>query len=341
MAMSWNRFQVGVGFAMVRGTAASSVRMAGLLLEPGHEDATVAVADHLDGRRVDRGEPLGGDDLVRRSCGDLSRGHVQDLVDVGQQRVDVMRDQQNRQVAAPGHVADELHDGQLVADVEIGEWLVHQKQARIADQRLGEEQALLLASGQAAQRAIRIFARAHRIDGRQRGGRLRTPAKPYSPAPTIDAQVDEVATSDRELNVERGTLWDVADLRVPAAGLPSEDLQPARLGRQQAEDHPDQSRFPGAVRSEDGGERAILDREGGAGPDLAPGVGGGEIIGSDRGGYALGCSAASSDFSCFSCQSWKVRPVGSIVSEMPTGGMCRAAASDFRWVVTAVDVCRL
>ena len=83
-------------------------------------------------------------------------------------------------------IADQLHDGSLVAHVEIRQGLVHQQKTRAADERLGEEQPLLLASRDTAQRVIRVSGGADGLDrclGRGRG--LRPAAKADAPKPRV------------------------------------------------------------------------------------------------------------------------------------------------------------
>ena len=89
------------------------------------------------------------------------------MVDVRQQRVDVVGDEQDGEVSLAGDLADQLDDRALVAHVEVRKRLVHQQQARAADQRLREQQALLLAAGQAAERPVGVSPR-RRPRGSQR-----------------------------------------------------------------------------------------------------------------------------------------------------------------------------
>ena len=219
-----------------------------------------------------------------------------------------MRDQQHGQAAPPRQIADQLHDGSLVADVEIRQGLVHQQKTRTADERLGEEQPLLLASRDTAQRVIRVSGGADGLDRcRGRGRGLRPASKADAPAPSVHAQLDKVAASDRQLGVKARSLRDVADGRIAAAWRPAEDLDAAAGRREKAQDHANQRGLARAVRTKDGRERPRLDVKRGIGPDPPSRVARGEVARRDRHAarQPVDFNATSSSWSCFSCQSWK------------------------------------
>src|SRR5207244_6828951 len=136
----------------------------------------------------------------------------------------------------------------LVADVEVGERLVHQQQTRAADECLGQEHALLLASREPAQRLVRVIAGA---DGVQRSlRRLSRPSASHetdAPAVAVEAKLDEVPAADRKLRVEYRPLRDVADGRITSSGGPSEHLELAGGGRKPAQDRADQGRLARSV----------------------------------------------------------------------------------------------
>src|SRR4029077_16001557 len=117
--------------------------------------------------------------------------------------------EQDGQPSRARDLTDELDDDALVAHVQLGERLAEQKEARTADQRLRQEEALLLAPGEAAERAIGVAFRTHGADGvGGEGGWARR--HPYAPPVAVDSEVDEVEPANRQLRVEAGALWDVA-----------------------------------------------------------------------------------------------------------------------------------
>ena len=94
----------------------------------------------------------------------------------------------------------------LAADVQVGERLVEEQQSRMADQRVGDEDALLLAAGEVADARIR---ETHRVDGVEHlvdllATRWRR-QRQTEPLP-VDAEADEVARAQRHVRIERDPL---------------------------------------------------------------------------------------------------------------------------------------
>src|SRR5450759_1967543 len=89
--MSSNRFQLSCGdvLVMVATIACSSMRVADLLLETDHEHAPAAVFEDLHRGGVDAGERFRRDDLLRLAHRHVSLGHVEEVIDVREERVDV------------------------------------------------------------------------------------------------------------------------------------------------------------------------------------------------------------------------------------------------------------
>src|SRR5690242_14214909 len=147
-AMSANKFHESCGAVLLttKNSPASVMRMHCFLLETGHEDSPVAVGEDVDRGRVDRREGGRVDDLGWRPHRGLPVCDVEDVVDVGEQRVDVMGDEHHCQPALVYKSRNQLHDRALVAHVEMGERLVHQQQLRPADQAMRKKEPLLLAT---------------------------------------------------------------------------------------------------------------------------------------------------------------------------------------------------
>src|SRR5450759_1620207 len=344
--MSSNRFQLTCGevLVMVVKIDCSTMRVADLLLEADHEHSPAAVFEHLNRGRVDPRERFGGDDLLRRSHRDVALGDVEDVVDVGEKRVDVVRDEQDRELTRALEISDQLDDQALVSNVELRERLVHEQEARVADQCLREKKPLLLASRQLPDRAVRVRLGVHRADRRvRRGGGGRT-EKSHPPAVAVHAEADEVTPADRKFRIERGPLRDVTDQRVATAGLLAQHLELAIGGGQQPEDRPDQRRLAAAVGSKDCRERSRCDGKVGMRPYSMSSIAGREVPRNDRRrlhfhhapdpAFSALCRAMSWE----SCQSWNVADSGCSVSDTPTTGMCASDASCLTLVVTAVAV---
>src|SRR5438477_1681655 len=301
VARSSNGFQLSWGellliTAWMAVWCSSVMRVADLLLEADHEHAAAAVFENLDGRGVDAGERLRGDDLVRLAHGEPSLGDVEDVVDVGEQRVHVVRDEEDREVALARDIAYELHHRLLVAHVEMGEGLVEQQQLRHADQRLREEKPLLLATRKTAELAVGVLLGVYRRDCLGDVGFLICAiGDPHAPPVAVDAEADEVPAANGELGVEVRPLGDVADAGVASVRRFPKHFEVAFRRGQKAEDHTHERRLAGPVRAEDGREGARGNLERGARPDGARPVCRAELAGGDRGvvGHLLRASALS------------------------------------------------
>jgi hypothetical protein len=69
------------------------------------------------------------------------------LVEVGQDRIDVVRDHQHGHATIDADSANEFRDRALVWQVETVERLVEDEQSRVGYECLCDQQALLLAAG--------------------------------------------------------------------------------------------------------------------------------------------------------------------------------------------------
>ena len=77
---------------------------------------------------------------------DVTARDVDDAVDEGKDRVDVVRDEQDGDALGPADAADQLRDRLLVVQVEAVERLVEKQHPGAADESLGDEDPLLLAA---------------------------------------------------------------------------------------------------------------------------------------------------------------------------------------------------
>ena len=190
------------------------------------------------------------------------RGEVDDAVHHRQQRVDLVRGDQHGDPLLAGDPREQRDDLVGAAQVEVGQRLVEQQQPRAADQRVGDQDALLLAAGEPPDAGVGEAARVdrpeHLLDqraARARGSRHPEPVR-------VQAEPDEIARPQRQVGVEQELLRDVADQRrcCRERGAPRDENLPA-LGGLQAEDHPEQRRLARAVGPDQPGELAGGDPE--------------------------------------------------------------------------------
>src|SRR5579863_8346526 len=132
---------------------------------PYHHDAPVARPEYFDGCSVEARKRLGGNHLFWCSDGDLALRNIDHAIDSGQDGIDIMGYQQYR---CPRFAADLLDDARhslLVAQVEAIQRFVQRQDARARYERLGNEQALLLAARKFPDGPVSIGFCAYEIDG--------------------------------------------------------------------------------------------------------------------------------------------------------------------------------
>src|SRR5947209_4205519 len=206
------RFQLSVGFTLSGGMCVAAVgclRMAVVMVRgrlglADDDEAAVGGPQHLDRQTVELRQRLACYHLLDRPLDGVTAGEVDDTVDVGQQRVDVVSDQQH---AHPGLAADVVHESRdrgLRGQVEAVERLVQQQDLRTPHERLGDQQPLLLSAGQLADRPPGVGGGANHLDhlGHPRSRRplaaCRRPpwqGQRHAPAVAVEAQPDDIATT--------------------------------------------------------------------------------------------------------------------------------------------------
>ena len=165
---------------------------------------------------------------------------------------------------------DQRGDGGLVGQVEAVQRLVQQQQPGPRGERLRDQQPLLLAAGELADRPVGVGGGAdqvdHLVDPRapRSRGRWSAPRRQRdAPAGAVETEPDDVDAADPQPRVEAAPLGQVADLaRCASPGGSPSTLSAAGGQRQQAEHDLDQRRLPDAVRPEHGDELAAARRSG-------------------------------------------------------------------------------
>ena len=236
-------------------------------VRPDH-DQPVAHAQHVDLCAVELRQHRRGHHLVRPPDPEAAVHQVQHPVHQRQDRVDLVGDEHDGGAGRPPPLVDQRGDAGLVGQVEREQRLVAQQHGRVADQRLGHPQPLLLAAGEAPDRRVRVARAADR-------GQRRVHPGPAHPAPAeadarpvpVQAEPDEVAPAQRQVRVQRLLLRDVADVRAAPPRFPAGDPHLARGQRLEPEQHAHQRGLARPVGAEDRDELAGLDVEVEAAPE--------------------------------------------------------------------------
>src|SRR5579862_4992445 len=219
-AMKWNsssRCTSATGFHEIPWKIAASVLMARAVqvrgLRLAHDDApAVAAEQHLDRRGVQPAERLRGDHLLGRAGDRGAAGEVHDAVEVAEDRVHVVRDEEHGDVLLPADPLDERRDGHLIREVEAVERLVEHEEPRPPHERLRDQQTLLLAAGERADRPSRIALRANEL-----GHLVHAPAalvgpeprQRYAPACAVEAETHDVDAADAARGIPAAPLRQV------------------------------------------------------------------------------------------------------------------------------------
>ena len=177
-----------------------------------------------------------------------------------------MGDQQHGDALSPADLSHQRGHDRLVGQVEAVERLVQQQQLRPAHERLGDQQPLLLAAGELADRTVGVRPRADQLDHlldplpRRPSPRAgRAPAEPQRqpPAVAVEPEPHHIAPAQPRAGVERAPLRQIADSRVLLPRGAPQHAHLARGQRQRAEHRLQQRRLARAVRAEHRDELAV------------------------------------------------------------------------------------
>src|SRR5690606_14388053 len=184
-----------------------------------------------------------------------------------------------------------VHAVELVVHVEVGGGLVEEEDVGLLDEGLGEEDALLLAAGERAERAVGEAAEVHGVEC----GADTVPVfvrEPFEPS-VVRCAAEEDELLDREVELERRTLADEREppgevARLPVADGPVVECERAGVGEEPGE-RPHQRRLAAPVRADQPDPAAGLDLEREAVQDRRPAEGDGERVGAEEGrGHGVG-----------------------------------------------------
>src|SRR5262249_41971687 len=110
--------------------------MSGILCLHSYHEHTPEGFYNFDRRSIEFTERSAGDDLLRCSDGTLPVCQVEDAINGLQERIDIMGDQQDSNVACPADTFDQAYHLLLMRDIQAGEWFIKQEDAGISEQSL-------------------------------------------------------------------------------------------------------------------------------------------------------------------------------------------------------------
>jgi len=158
-------------------------------------------------------------------------------------------------------LVDQLAHGILLREIERQQWFITQQHPRVTDERLRDAKTLLLAARQPSDRGVGVGAGADRVDrARDRGAGAR-PGHGNAAAMSVEAELDEVSTSNGKVGIEGALLRHVPDRTTSTARWPAVDLDAAVCRGDESEEDLDQRGFAGTVRAQHGEKFAACDVE--------------------------------------------------------------------------------
>src|SRR5690348_15482582 len=125
-------------------------------LRSDHETVPVGRDVDVDVSLVQLNEKIRTDDLVEGASNDLAVEDEDDPVENLQQRVQVVRDQDHRHLSLGADMLDQMHYLVLTLEVQACHRLIQEQKLRIGEQRLSNQQPLLLAARKQANRLVGI-----------------------------------------------------------------------------------------------------------------------------------------------------------------------------------------
>src|SRR5712691_1478141 len=144
------------------------------------DDTGVACVQHFDRSAVKGCERLRAYDVLRLTRQDVTARDIDDAIDEREDGIDVVRDEQYGDASRAADAPDQLGDRLLIVEVQALERLVERQHPRAADQRLGDQNPLLLATGELADGSVFVRCRSDELDhlGDALGFRLRWKREP-------------------------------------------------------------------------------------------------------------------------------------------------------------------
>jgi hypothetical protein len=153
----------------------------------------------------------------------------------------------------------------------VGERLVEEQQPGPADQGVGDEDALLLTSGEVAHPGVGEVPRVDGVEHGVDGLTAPSPTQGHAEPVPVEAQGHDVAGTERHVGVEEDLLGNVADDRVAPGERPATHQNAPGAGRLKTEDDPEEGGLARPVGADQTGELARHDPEADVVEHLSPG----------------------------------------------------------------------
>ncbi len=187
-----------------------------------------------------------------------------DLVAGRDDGAEIVRHHDNGECVLGADGLEELREGFLCALVDAGGGLVEEEDSWGGDQCAGDEDALLLSAGEAADGLIGEVSHAHGIESflnlRAVGAGITSEEAFFS----VKAEFDNLADGDRESPIERVALGHVADdvaFGTCGGGGHAFDTDGAGVWGERSEDEFEERTFAAAVGADDAKDGSLFDVE--------------------------------------------------------------------------------
>jgi len=196
-----------------------------------------------------------GEDFGDWACGDDAHVEEHGVVEVGGDGLEIVVDDDDG-FALLAEFSEDFDDGGFGGGVDAGEGFVHEVEVCFLDQCAGEEDALLLASGELGDLAVCVVGESHAIEGFHGGGFVGF-ADGFEPADfSVEAHADDIECADGEVPVDGFALGDIADVGAGVFVGFAPELDGSCGGGDESEACFDEGAFSGAVWADDGDEGA-------------------------------------------------------------------------------------
>ncbi len=256
----------------------------------GDDQHSTVESEDVDVVPVKPAQHVGAHDLFRCPAGCSPVGQVDDPVHYRQKCVHLMGGQQNRHLVLLRYAMEECDDLLDALRIEIGEGLIQQQEFRAADQRMSDEDSLLLPTREGSDppvsEVVCIDIVKHLFDG---PALFLGPASEAEPL-RVESKGDKVSCSHGYVGVEYDLLRDVPEGSTTLAVRGATESDSSGVGPLGAEDDPEQRRLADTVGADEAGELPFTDLERDVVEDPPTGEGDADPVDLEYGHHAHRCS---------------------------------------------------
>jgi hypothetical protein len=208
-------------------------------------------------------------DVIREALGTVvvveGFGEAGDAVAGGNDGAEVVGDHDEGKAVLLLEVFEEVEEFFLAGLIDAGGRFVEEEDLRLIDQGTGDEDALLLAAGEAADGLVGKVVHFDGLEGIEDALFLLAGEAAEEILSADESEEDDLFDRDWEVPIEDVALWDVADEGAVGAGIAwgaAEDGDGAGIRRHDAEHEFHEGRLAAAVGTDDAEGGAIFDVEG-------------------------------------------------------------------------------